>query len=121
MFDHSLSVKCIYGSKCTIKLCSFQHEKYVDDKNELVENDKESKNADNDVKNVDQSSDEDEESFQLYVKTNFPAIFKKFKTENTIKCYYRNFLPRSRKLRDLEDEMMMHIRSYTQRCYKQIR
>ena len=74
-----------------------------------MENANESKNADNDIKNVDQSSDEDEESFQLYVKTNFPEIFKKFKTENTIKCYYCNFVPRSRKLRDLENEMMTHI------------
>ena len=55
------------------------------------------------------SNDEDEESFQLYVKTNFPAIFKKFKAENTIKCYYCNFQPRSRKLRCREDEMISHI------------
>ena len=55
IFDHSLSEKCIYGSKCTIKLCSFQHEKHVGDANKHVENDEESKNSskaigDNDVK-----------------------------------------------------------------------
>ena len=37
-------------------------------------------------------------------------MFKKFKAEKTIKCYYCNFTPKSRKLRDLEDEMVSHIK-----------
>ena len=91
------------------KVMRVHNEKYVDDENELMENANESKNADNDVKNVDQSSDEDEESFQTYVKVNFEALFKMFKEEKTIKCFYCDFCPRSKKLRDLEDEMRTHI------------
>ena len=115
MFDHSLSEKCIYGNKCTIKLCAFQHEKHVEGEKEQEENVKRSnesseKVSDGDVNTVDQSNDEDEEHFQTYVKSNFPALFKKFKAEKTIKCYYCNFPFRSRKLRDLEYEMVSHIK-----------
>ena len=66
-------------------------------------------NSGDDVVTVDKSSDEDEESFLLYVKTNFEPVYKKFKEENTIECYYCDFLPRSKKLRDLEDEMRIHL------------
>ena len=114
MFDHSLSGKCIYGNKCTIKLCAFQHEKHVEAENEEenveVSNKASEKFSDGDVDTIDQINDEDEEHFQTYVKVNFPAVFKKFKAEKTIKCYYCNFTPKSRKLRDLEDEMVSHIK-----------
>ena len=65
--------------------------------------------GDGNVKAVDETNDEDEEMFQLYVKTNFQAVFTKFTTEKSIKCYYCDFLPRSKKLRDIEDEMMTHV------------
>ena len=55
------------------------------------------------------SNDEQEEHFILYVKTNFEAVYKKFQEEKTIKCYYCDFLPKSIKLRDLEDEMITHV------------
>ena len=48
---------------------------------------------DDGIKAIDQSNDEDEESFQLYVKTNFPAVFKTFPTEKNNQCYYCDFLP----------------------------
>jgi hypothetical protein len=34
---------------------------------------------------------------------------KKITTEQRIKCYYCDFLPKSKKLRDIEDEMMTHV------------
>ena len=112
MFDHSLSGKCNHGEKCTKKLCTFQHDVQVVSENEREENVEDIK-KDNDVDGINsvdkESSDEDEESFQLYVKTNFSAVFDKFKIEKTIKCYYCDFYPKSRKLRDLEDEMITHV------------
>ena len=115
MFDHSQSEKFIYGNKCTLRLCSFQHEKLAEGENEqenVQGSDKASEQvSDIDLNTVDQNNDEDEESIKLYVKTNFPAVFKKFKAEKTVKCYYCNFLPKSRKLRDLEDEMVTHIKN----------
>ena len=66
--------------------------------------------SDNDgIKDVDQRSYEDEESFQLYVKTTFPTVFNKFTTDKSIQCYYCDFLPRSKTLRDLEEEMITHV------------
>ena len=82
MFEHSFSRKCLYEDRCTQKLCAFQHEKLVDSDHEQVENmdGKASEMfSDNVVKTVDKSTDEDEESFQTYVKVNFEDLFKKFK------------------------------------------
>ena len=114
MFAHSLAGKCKYGEKCSKMLCSFQHQKNGDAENEREDNleniDKPFEmSGDGNVKAVDETNDEDEQMFQLYVKTNCPAVFNKFTTEKSIKCYYCDFLPRSKKLRDLEDEMVKHI------------
>ena len=117
MFEHSASGKCQYGERCTKKLCTFQHKKHNnhsdtedEEENDVEEAEKVSQMlSDDNTKTVDQSSNEEEESFQLYVRTNYPTVFKKFKTENAIKCYYCYFLPKSKKLRDLEDEMITHV------------
>ena len=117
MFEHSASGKCQYGERCTKKLCTFQHKKLNnhsdtedEEENDVEEAEKVSQMlSDDNTKTVDQSSNEEEESFQLYVRTNYPTVFNKFKTEKTIKCYYCDFLPRSKKLRDLEDEMITHV------------
>lgn len=39
MFDHSTSEICIFGGKCTNKLCPYQHEKEVDEPIETLEKD----------------------------------------------------------------------------------
>ena len=117
MFEHSASGKCQYEERCTKKLCTFQHKKHNnhsdtedEEENDVEEAEKVSQMlSDDNTKTVDQSSNEEEESFQLYVRTNYPTVFNKFKTEKTIKCYYCDFLPKSIKLRDLEDEMITHV------------
>ena len=114
MFEHSLSGKCQYGDRCTKKLCTFQHKTHIDSEDEKEKDVEEIENVskmfrDDDIKTDDQSNNDDEEYFQLYVKTNFPEVFKKFTTEKSIQCYYCDFLPRSKKLRDIEDEMMTHV------------
>ena len=112
MFEHRISGKCKYGEKCNKTLCSFQHRNTDVSVNDLEANLDEAEKpseivSDGEIKavseiNNDKSSDEDEESFLLYVKSNFEPVFKKFKEEKTIKCYYCDFFPRSTKLRDLE-------------------
>ena len=114
MFEHSLSGKCKYRDKCTKKLCAFQHENKDVSENELEENvDNIEKPfemlSDSEIKAVDEIIDEDEESFQTYVQAYHPVLFRKFKTDKTIKCYYCDFLPRSKRLKDLEDEMRTYI------------
>ena len=37
------------------------------------------------------------------------VILRKFKPDKTIKCYHFDFLIRSKRLKDLEDEMRTHI------------
>ena len=36
-------------------------------------------------------------------------MYKKFQGKKTIKCYHCDFLPKSIKLRALEDEMITHV------------
>ena len=84
-----LNMQCKYGEKCNNTLCSFQHKNKDVSVNDLEASlDKAEKPSeivsDGEIKAVseiinDKSSDEDEESFLLYVKTNFEPIFKNLK------------------------------------------
>ena len=94
MFEHRLSGKCKYGEKCNKTLCSFQHRNTDVSVNDLEANLDEAEKpseivSDGEIKavseiNNDKSSDEDEESFLLYVKTNFEPVFNKFKEEKLV-------------------------------------
>ena len=114
MFAHSLSGRCIYGEKCAKKLCFFQHQQNDISENEIEANlkniEKPSEiSGDNEVKAVDETNDDDEQMFQTYVQSYHPLILRKFNIEKTIKCYYCEFLPMIKRLKDLEDEMRTHI------------
>ena len=52
---------------------------------------------------------EDEQMFQVYVQSYHPVLLRKLKIAKTIKCYYSEYLPRSKRLKDLEDEMRYHV------------
>ena len=74
MFQHSLFGECQYGD---ILILRINRKKIVEE----FKKPPEVFSDDDGIKAIDQSNDEDEESFQLYVKTNFPAVFKTFPTE----------------------------------------
>ena len=107
MFDHSPSGECRNGRLCKIKLCSFTHKHNEtaksyskDDKNNLMQNDLEIEKT------------EEEKSFDLYVKVNFPDINSKYLENNKqIDCYYCSFKTESKILRNIEDEVYKHLKT----------
>ena len=55
---------------------------------------------------------EEEKSFDLYVKVNFPDIYFKYsENKKTIDCYYCSFSTSSKILRNIEDEVYKHLKT----------
>ena len=53
---------------------------------------------------------EDEKSFDLYVKVNFPDILSKYlENKRKIDCYYCSYSSNSIILRNIEDEVYKHL------------
>ena len=75
-------------------------------------------NKANVTENVSNQNDEDiektdeEKSFDLYVKVNFLDILEKYlENQKSIHCYYCDFSSESKILRNIEDEIYLHLRT----------
>ena len=56
---------------------------------------------------------DEEKSFDLYVRVNFPDIFENYiENQKSISCYYCSFSTKSKILRNIEDEVYRHLKKH---------
>ena len=107
MFDHSSAGECRYGKSCKIKLCSFEHKTSKTEENKLKDDKDTPKETNDEIEMTDE-----EKSFDLYVKVNFPDILSNYlENDRTIHCYYCSYKTKSKILRNIEDEVYKHLKT----------
>jgi len=90
-FRHAKSDQCKYQKNCRNKLCQYRHQQ--------------DPSSDKATENI-----EDEETFDLYVKTNFPKIFDYYLNNNRyVPCYFCKYSSKSQSLKTIEVEMTKHL------------
>ena len=96
MFEHSLAGQCRDGDQCKRKLCSFEH--------------KNIRNVNNETNVTENVSNQIDEMFDLYVKTNFPEIFELYlANQNLIPCYFCDYTSKNETLRNIKNEITRHM------------
>ena len=102
MFLHLPAGKCRNVESCNKKLCSYEHENINVNEEDIV---------DNSVHEEIEMTDE-EKSFDLYIKVNFPDILSNYlENDRTIHCYYCSYKTKSKILRNIEDEVYKHLKT----------
>ena len=105
MFEHSLAGQCRNGDLCKRKLCSFEHKNLGVENNIAKSIEINSVQCDEDIKKTDE-----EKSFDLNVKTNFPEIYDYYLTnQKHIPCYFCNYISKSQVLKSIENEMINYM------------
>ena len=107
MFDHVSAGECQNGEVCKIKLCSFEHKTIRSDEDNSKDDNIEAKQNEEEI-----IMTEEEKSFDLYVKVNFPDILSKYlENKRKIHCYYCSYSSKSPILRNIEDEVYNHLQT----------
>ena len=102
MFLHLSAGPCKNRESCTMKLCSFEHERIKVNKKDVV--DKYSQEEEIKVTEEEQISD-------MSVKENFPDIFEDYlQNERTIQCYYCEFRTKSKNFSTIKEEVNKHLK-----------
>ena len=102
MFLHLPAGQCKNRDSCTMKLCSFEHERIKVNHNDAV--DKYSQEEEVKVTEEEQISD-------MSVKENFPDIFENYlQNGRTIQCYYCEFRTKSKNFSTIKEEVNKHLK-----------
>ena len=105
MFNHAPAGECQNGEVCEIKICSFEHKSSKSEEDNAKDVNIEAKQNEEEI-----IMTEEEKSFDLYVKVNFPDILSKYlENKRKIDYYYCSFSSNSIILRNIEDEVYKHL------------
>ena len=118
MFKHEDAPKCKYNDKCNRMLCQFKHSKSKSTeankckKCEFVARSDEALHIHVNEFHTEKTLQlvEEEEMYDLNMKTNFPEVFENYLRNNKhIHCYFCDYISQSQDLKNIEKEMTKHL------------
>ena len=118
MFKHEDSVMCKYNKKCNRMLCQFKHSHSESiHSNECQKCDFRARSEEAQLIHIKEVHAEktpqlieEEEMFNLNVKTNFPEVFDYYLRNNKhIHCYFCDYISQSQVLKNIKDEITKHM------------
>ena len=102
MFLHLPAGECRNRESCTNKLCSFEHES-------IKVNEKYGVDTYSQEEEIEMT--EEEQSFGMSVKENFPDIFENYlQNHRTIQCYYCEYRTKRNSFSKIKEEVNKHLK-----------
>ena len=121
MFKHEDSPICLSKTKCINKLCQFKHSQTDKKKQNCCDKcDYITDSAENFKTHMEElhirksyQQNEDEQMFDVYVKSNFPEVFDIYLTnQKHMPCYFCDYVSKRKSLKTIKNEITTHIETY---------